>query len=147
LLNGEEMKIGFTGTRKAITKKQIETLLNTLRKYKIEEAHHGGCVGADSVFHLSIKNEDAKNIVVHPGDEEQYDTYSLKALGEKPDWKVLDTKPYLERNKDIVDCSDLLIVMPSTFKEELRSGTWSTYRYAKKKGKEIIIIYPDGENK
>ena len=29
--------------------------------------------------------------------------------------------------------------------EELRSGTWMTIRYAKKIGKKLVIIWPNGE--
>jgi len=53
-------------------------------------------------------------------------------------------KPYLERNHNIVDESELLIACPKSKEEELRSGTWATVRYARKKGVRIILIYPDG---
>lgn len=33
---------------------------------------------------------------------------------------------------------------PKDFKEELRSGTWATIRYAVKQQKRVIIIFPDG---
>ena len=48
---------------------------------------------------------------------------------------------------EIVDESDFLIGTPKGFCEELRSGTWSTIRYARKKGMEITIVYPDGSVK
>ena len=52
-------------------------------------------------------------------------------------------KPYLERNKDIVDETGLLIATPKG-EEIVRSGTWSTIRYARKNHKKIIIIMPNG---
>ena len=56
---------------------------------------------------------------------------------------VYDKKPYLERNKKIVNCCDILIAAPKQINEVLRSGTWSTIRYAKKIGIEVFIILPN----
>ena len=54
--------------------------------------------------------------------------------------------PYLERNRKIVDNSDMLLAAPAGPEaEHLRSGTWSTIRYAIKMGKRVFIILPDGE--
>ena len=50
--------------------------------------------------------------------------------------------PYLERNKEIVASSNLLIACPVGDKEELRSGTWSTVRFARKICTELVIVYP-----
>ena len=51
-------------------------------------------------------------------------------------------KPYLERNHDIVDNSDVLIATPKESVEQIRSGTWATIRYAKKLNKPIMIMEP-----
>lgn len=54
-------------------------------------------------------------------------------------------KPPLERNKDIVkDGVDGLIAAPRESSEKLRSGTWATVRYARKLGRRIWIVRPDG---
>jgi len=53
-----------------------------------------------------------------------------------------EEKEYLVRDHDIVDECDLLIVVPKTRKEELRSGTWATVRYARKQGKQYSTIFP-----
>jgi hypothetical protein len=52
-------------------------------------------------------------------------------------------EPPLDRNKKIVFDSDEMIAAPSG-PEVLRSGTWSTVRYARKTRKKITVIYPDG---
>ena len=54
-------------------------------------------------------------------------------------------KRYLERNRDIVDACDILIACPRTLKEELRSGTWATVRYARKVGKPVAILWNNGK--
>ena len=53
---------------------------------------------------------------------------------------ILKPKKYLDRNKSIVDKTDILIAFPSTNEEVIRSGTWSTIRYAKNKGKKILLL-------
>jgi len=45
-----------------------------------------------------------------------------------------------------VDETEWLWAIPGEFKEVLRSGTWSTIRYARKKGKKVLIIWPDGSS-
>jgi len=57
--------------------------------------------------------------------------------------EVWPAKPYLERNHDIVDATDYLIFAPKTRHEQLRSGTWATYRYAKLMRKNILMLHPD----
>ena len=52
--------------------------------------------------------------------------------------------PPLVRNHKIVGAVHLLIATPKTDKEELRSGTWATIRYAKKVRLSTCIVYPDG---
>jgi predicted Rossmann fold nucleotide-binding protein DprA/Smf involved in DNA uptake len=48
----------------------------------------------------------------------------------------------LVRNKVIVNISDVILATPFEDKEVMRSGTWSTIRYARKVGKTPIIILP-----
>ena len=46
--------------------------------------------------------------------------------------------PYLERNKNIVNAVDFIIAAPDG-PEKVRSGTWSTVRYAKKVGTKGVV--------
>lgn len=57
---------------------------------------------------------------------------------------IRDPLPPLERNHRIVDACDVLIACPKDAQEQLRSGTWATVRYARKQGKRVIVITPDG---
>jgi len=57
---------------------------------------------------------------------------------------VNEEKPPLVRNRIIVNSSEVLIVAPRTKYKVLRSGTWSTYRYARQLGKPTYLVYPDG---
>jgi hypothetical protein len=53
--------------------------------------------------------------------------------------------PYLARNKVIVHHTEMMVAAPNGRVERLRSGTWSTVRFAKEKMKRIVwLFYPDG---
>ena len=130
---------GFTGTRNGMTQKQKEAFRDTIILLEIDKFHHGDCIGADFLAHEIIKNINTNiKIIIHPPSYAKYRAFCKGNV-------ILGQRPYLDRNKDIVDHSDLLIATPGEFKEKLRSGTWSTIRYARKKNKSIYIMMPDGK--
>lgn len=54
---------------------------------------------------------------------------------------LMNEKPYLQRNTDILQNSQLLIACSiDKNKEEIRSGTWSTIRKAKKYNMKLYIL-------
>jgi hypothetical protein len=129
------MKIGFTGTKEALTQYQKDTLTELIKELSPTEAHHGDCIGADSFFDSVCKDLGIKR-VIHPPEVDRYRAF---CDGEE----ILPEKAYLKRNHDIVDAVDMMLATPKD-SEVLRSGTWATVRYSKKKGKikEDHIIYP-----
>ena len=132
------MSVGFTGTQLGMTeiqKKAVKRALELFRKEN-DEFHHGDCIGADSEAH-QIAREIGYSIVLHPP------TKSLKRAFCKAD-KEEQALPYLERNLEIVKSTQILLATPKGMSEERRSGTWSTIRKAKKMGKKVIIIFPNG---
>ncbi len=64
----------------------------------------------------------------------------------KPGQPVADPpiSPAHNRNRQIVDSCNLLVACPPVEVEELRSRTWVAVRYARRVGKMVIIILPDG---
>ena len=137
------LKIGFTGTQKGMTFDQKNNFLVTLKElneeYQIEEFHHGDCIGADADAHrlmqIYFPNVEIKK---HPPKDPKKRAFC-------PGGFCYSEKPYILRNHMIVDSTDLMIATPDGESEELRSGTWSTIRYAKKINKDIKIIVPDGK--
>ena len=119
-----------------------ELLLELLRGDNDAEAHHGDCLGADEQFHGLANGPGLGNVwvVVHPPEDESYRAFCDGSGQRSP-------KPYLERNRDIVDETDALIAAPKSATEVTRSGTWSTVRYARERGKMIYIVLPSGEIK
>lgn len=134
------MIIGFSGTRRGLTRPQRDALHSLLMEFEPDVVHHGCCVGADSDFSVLAGTRAGVKIHAHPAD--------LGALTDKDalDWADVTYKPLppLERNQVIVDESELLIACPAEATEQLRSGTWATVRFARKCGKRVVIIYPDG---
>lgn len=138
LLSTRYSVVGFTGTQQGGTPAQVMSLRRLLRKLEVAELHHGDCVGADAqanhtALQLGIR------VYLHPPSDA-----SKRAWCVGPHVRVYDPLPYHERNRAIVRAAQALIVMPFSAEEQLRSGTWSTYRYAKKRGVPRYLIYPNG---
>lgn len=139
------MKIGFTGTQTGMCKEQKTMLYNILTELmkdedKPTEFHHGDCIGADKEAHDIVQLIGGMDIIIHPPTNDKKrafcEGYARRA----------NPKPYLERNRRIVDSVDLLLVAPKEQQETLRSGTWSTYRYAKQRNVGRIVILPRSED-
>jgi hypothetical protein len=130
------VRIGFTGTREGMTPAQERALRDFLASRPGAVLHHGDCIGADAQAH-DVAVELGCVVVIHPPA-----VGTLRAF--KPSSDVRKPRPYLDRNKDIVRETKLLIAMPAEFTEQHRSGTWSTVRYARRLGRPVRIILPDG---
>jgi hypothetical protein len=77
-----------------------------------------------------------ENVVVciHPPDNPRMRGYNRGHL-------LMKEKPYLERNLDIIENADMLIACPvDKNREEVRSGTWSTIRHARKRGIKVVVM-------
>ena len=116
------MILGVTGSRIARPQKTLERLYAFLNDNQVTELHHGDCIGWDQQCHDICAAHGIKT-VAHPPNDQRYRAGCAADV-------ILPEKPYLERNKDIVRASGFLIAAPDG-PERLRSGTWSTVRYAK----------------
>jgi hypothetical protein len=132
--------IGFTGTRHGTNKSQRTTLARLLNELHATDLHHGDCIGADNHAHYIARDADCR-IHLHPPTDPKKRAFCALRSGMDTTYP---TKPYLDRNRDIVDASEIVIATPSEVIEPRRSGTWATIRYAIKCRKRTIIVYPDG---
>lgn len=141
--------IGFTGSREGMNKAQHQALKRLLDDFIAEQAattpdsvpqfHHGDCVGADALSG-DVAHDAGYEMHIHPPSIGTLRAYCANRYSAT----VYDAFPYLTRNKNIVDSTDILVSTPNG-PETTRSGTWSTIRYARKKSKEIWIVYPNGK--
>ena len=132
------MKLAFTGTCKGMSenqKKQLINRLETFQKLGYEfEWHHGCCVGADVEFDGIVRHFKSSGYL-HPSNihKTTIDCFELEDV-------LYLSLPPIVRNHIMVDVSDTLIAAPDSDTEKLRSGTWATVRYARKKGINIFIL-------
>jgi hypothetical protein len=144
------MILGFTGTREEPTREQKTWLLSFVLGSgdddRIDEFHHGCCVGSDEFSHRMAKqclDLTIEQIVLHPPSNSKYEM-------KYTDWDYANCvwyprKPYLDRNYDIVACSTQVVALPKGPEVKQGSGTWHTIRATLRAKKPLIICYPDGE--
>lgn len=138
--------IGVTGTRDGMSLKQKETLLEILEHIihkhpSIKESHHGQCVGVDVEFAIIVKEDFNLKVVSHP-------PLKTELIGSCFNHEVKEPKSYFERNRDIVNSSDLMFVIPrENTPQKNKGGTWYTYHYSLKNKKPTILIEPSGSLK
>lgn len=133
--------IGITGTRIGATPRQLislTALFGLIRETSSDSVvlHHGDCVGVDQQA-CELALEAAFLLHCHPPTNPKLRARIQSDMESRP-------KDYLLRNRDIVNFSDVLIALPKTIEEELRSGTWATIRYAQRVNHPYIIVRPDG---
>lgn len=127
------MKIGMTGTRHGATESQLSWFRQSLLMLDATELHHGDCVGADAQAH-QIARDLGLRVVGHPPIKEE-----LRAFCECDELREPDD--YLVRNRHIVQETEILLALPQG-PEEVRSGTWSTVRYAQSHSRRVLINLP-----
>jgi hypothetical protein len=133
---------GFTGTCEGLTSFQRGNLLGLLTELRPRVLHHGDCVGADVEAHLFCVALRTR-VRIHPPDEDRLRAF-CSFIGSGVEM-IYDTKPYLARNRDIVDESDYLIGCPKGPEARVGSRSWSTIRYARELGRPVFVLHPDGE--
>ena len=132
--------IGFTGTQEGCQSNQLAVLRHWLTKLSLldfEWMRNGDCVGADAQAAAIWRDDLAMRLFIHPP------VVRSKRAYLRHDDKTVPL-PYLERNEDIVNASTLLVATPAEMSEQRRGGTWYTIRYANRRSKPHLIIFPDG---
>ncbi len=121
--------VGVTATRLPLTDEQRAWLAARLADCLEPDAelHHGCCVGGDREAHV-IATRLGYRTVGHPPIDNRYRSDVVPDL-------LLPRKPYLERDRDVVDACTVLVAVPSGPETaQRRSGTWWTVRYARRVG-------------
>lgn len=127
--------IGFSGTQLGLTDKQKTALKMLLDQYLLNgylKFHHGDCIGADADA-AEIAKRSGYLLVCHPPKVNAKRAFISSHEMREP-------KEYLDRNQDIALECDTLILGPKENEEIMRSGTWATYRRAKKLQKPIVVL-------
>ena len=142
-MNTKDFHLGVTGTRSGMTDYQRKNMVELI-SYAIDVGlerggetyfHHGDCVGVDAQA-AQIAKDLGCIVVGHPPVKD-----NLRAFFD--DDETLPVKGYFQRNRDIVESSELLSVVPWQMEWSNTGGTWYTHDYAIKKNKELIVLWPN----
>jgi hypothetical protein len=136
-------KVGFTGTSKGASKEQLvelEARLIKLKEEGFDELHHGLCIGADEQCAIIAKKLGFR-VVAHPGLPKDPTNMMYRSDFTGND-EMREAKPFIARDQEIVNEVERMLATPLTRAEVLRSGTWTTVRYARKIGRLIDLILP-----
>jgi hypothetical protein len=136
-------KCGFTGTSKGASPAQLvelEEKLKALFADGFDEFHHGLCIGADEQAAIIAKRLGFR-VIAHPGLPKDPTNMMYRSDFAGND-EMRDPKPFIARDQDIVNEVEHMLATPLTRAEVVRSGTWTTVRYARKVGRQIDLILP-----
>ncbi len=138
------MKVGHSGTQHVVTERQqvaFRTYVEVFLVPEMDRWGHGCCIGSDEFGDAFIRG-----IIPSPGidffpptNQDKMFRYQVR-----PGDVVHDAASYLERNHKLVSWADYMIFTPSSMSENLRSGTWATWRYCNQLNKPYTIVWPDG---
>ncbi len=128
----QDLVIGITGTRKGGSKHQLFLLRVILIHVDSTKSslHHGDCIGFDTEAHEAARGWHVP-ITIHPPLIPFNRAWCRGAI------KVMDEEVYGVRNRAIVDACDILVAAPLRDKQQVKSGTWMTMRYAWDIGKPV----------
>lgn len=122
---------------------QLQRFQSLMCATAFSEFHSGDCVGADDqayrlVDHWRYLQGMKIKLHGHPCNidpQRAWNEYDVEH----------EVKAPLVRNRDIVDCSDVIYAAPKEYEEKMRkSGTWATMRYAVRQQKDLVVVWPDG---
>jgi hypothetical protein len=133
------MHLAFTGTRKGMTDYQKQQLQDALHQAYLDGYRHihlGDAVGAD--FEAAVIASGMGHFYLHAHPSNIHDQRGFFTLYDDVE---VEAAP-LDRNKDMVDLSTLLIAAPYEMEEQARGGTWYTIRYARSRNIQTTIILP-----
>lgn len=144
-MNRWGITIGFTGTRKGMTEKQLLQVEGLLREYQedigVELAVHGDCVGADADFDglcagLGIERG------IRPCTFE-----NMRARCDESGARLLAAPKHpMVRNREIVGQANVMFACPwNSAPIKKGSGTWATVGFSKKARRHLYVVLPDGQ--
>jgi hypothetical protein len=142
--------VGVTGTRRGATQAQRLTIEDFLRRQMNLDLPadttywlaYGQCNGVDAQVAMIAQRLGYK-LAAFPGHQRDGRSPS-RCTTPTPDY-CFPEAPYLVRDAEIVRRSAILLVVPHG-PEEIRSGTWTTCRIARRTNHPYLVIRPDGSH-
>lgn len=139
------MRWGQTGTRAGGTSLQLASVSWLWATHEITELHDGDCIGADAQLYYLARVFGVTSLVIHPPVNSSNRAWcGVKSGDDQLATKILTAKPYFDRNRDVVDASEVMVVVPKESTEQHHGGTWYTVNYARSVKKPLAIVWPNG---
>lgn len=130
--------LGFTGPRTGTSgsqRRSLDQLFLALYQHGYRRFHCGDCVGADvDAWNYATQYF---QITIHPPINPRFRAFLTGYVYREP-------YDYHVRNKNIVHESHVLVATSPEERERVRSGTWSTVRYARSLSLPVYLIWPNG---
>jgi len=137
------VQLGFTGTKVGMTPAQAVGVAAFLGQFARFVGHHGLCIGADIQFDgLARAALGFEHMVMYPASGVGPKAGSVPA---SPGDVMRAPQPPLLRNAVIASTVDVLLATPKEEHMQLRSGTWTTVRYALSHNKPVFVVIPSGQ--
>jgi hypothetical protein len=132
----------FTGTQEGMTLGQLSRVRALLRELSPKYVLHGACVGADDEFDeiaavMGIKRHVFPSTVAA---KRVSDARLRSRTGSEV--VIHEAAQPLVRNRTMVNYGEAVIACPKSDAEVLRSGTWATIRYARRRRKLHEVVTP-----
>lgn len=137
-LQNLRLPVGFTGSSEPINHDQLANLSTVMEWLRPVILHHGDCINADAEAD-SVAHQLGIDVALHPPKNPVKRAFCGDAK------VVYPALEYLERNRAIVQSTFVLIAVPRTEEDYLRSGTWSTVRFARKLRRPVLLLPPSGK--
>lgn len=138
--------VGFSGTQDGMTDEQALMFEQAVMVFQPVTFHHGVCEGADEEAHFIVRRilPNCK-IIGHPGVRNNGQVWKRSKKAQADLDECLPSKPFLDRNEDIIKAVNFLVATPKEKEPQQRSGTWSTIRRAQwNKTWAILLVHRDG---
>jgi len=136
--------VGFAGSRRGLTEAQRRALRDLLAELRPRELHHGGEAGANEELLAIIGGLPSDGAVGPPRvfcrPADGGEGASPAASGDV----VLRPRPRRERDLALVAACRLLVACPPDAPERRGSRVWVLVRRARRAGKPVHIVWPDG---
>lgn len=133
------MKVGFTGTRHGMTRYQKDSFLRLFQRLDATHFANGDCIGSDTQAANMVDEWFPQVVIIcHPPLDDRQRAYNSHFDERRT------PKSHFARNRDIVNESDCLIATPVSQPLGASGGTVYTVNYARKQGKSVYLLWPDG---
>jgi len=132
-------KVSLITSRFDITRKQLEGFRGLLPIFNKEK--NSFVIGGDDADYdvfLSLLGQGFEvEVYPHAGNQNEIDKFNGAKV-------IQSALPLRDRNKKMIDESDVVVGIPQIFNEYEDSPAWKTIRYAIQNEKEVYIISPNG---